>query len=55
MRERTAGYQVVWLILSEPEMWDPRGMTVAWLDEQGRATARADFARVSVTRYELVP
>ena len=55
MRERTAGYNVVWLILSEPEMWDRRGMTVAWLDAHGQATARADFARVSVIRYELVP
>jgi mannosyltransferase len=55
MRERTAGYGVVWLILSEPEMWDQRGMTVAWLDAHGRATMRADFARVSVIRYEMAP
>jgi mannosyltransferase len=55
MRERTAGYEVVWLVLSEPEMWDQRGMTVAWLDEHGQATARADFARVSVIRYRLAP
>jgi mannosyltransferase len=55
MRERTAGYHVVWLVLSEPEMWDSRGMTVAWLDAHGQATARADFARVSVIRYELTP
>jgi mannosyltransferase len=55
MRERTAGHEVVWLVLSEPEMWDARGMTVAWLDEHGQATARADYARVSVIRYELSP
>jgi mannosyltransferase len=55
MRERTAGYHVVWLVLSEPEMWDARGMTVAWLDAHGQPTARADFARVSVIRYELTP
>jgi hypothetical protein len=34
-------------------MWDQRGMTVAWLDEQGRADLRADLARVSVIRYAL--
>jgi 4-amino-4-deoxy-L-arabinose transferase-like glycosyltransferase len=55
MREQIGGHRVVWLILSEPEMWDPRGMTVAWLNEQGQATARADFARVSVVRYALSP
>jgi hypothetical protein len=54
MRERTAGYEVVWLVLSEPEMWDARGMTVAWLDEHGTPDLQADYARVSVIRYRMV-
>jgi mannosyltransferase len=53
MRERTANHPVVWLVLSEPEMWDRRGMTVAWLDEHADEEARADFARVSVVRYRM--
>lgn len=55
MRERTRGYGVVWLVLSEPEMWDRRGMTAAWLDQHAQIEARADFARVSVIRYRLPP
>jgi hypothetical protein len=43
----------VWLVLSEPEMWDPRGMTVAWLDAHATPDLRTDFARVSVIRYRF--
>jgi hypothetical protein len=46
-------YKVVWLVLSEPEMWDQRGMTVAWLDAQARPDLRVEFARVSVVRYRF--
>jgi hypothetical protein len=53
MRARTAGHKVVWLVLSEPEMWDARGMTVGWLDDHGVPDIRADFARVSVIRYRM--
>lgn len=53
MRERLAGYHVVWLVLSEPEMWDPRGMTVAWLDAHGAPQMRVDLARVSVIQYRM--
>ena len=52
---RPAGdpYPVVWLVLSEPEMWDRRGMTVAWLEANARPELRAQFARVSVVRYRF--
>lgn len=53
MRERTAGHDVVWLVLSEPEMWDLRGMTVAWLEAHATIDLRADFTRVTVIRYSL--
>ena len=53
MRDRTDGYDVVWLVLSEPEMWDQRGMTVAWLDAYANPEMRGDFERVSVIRYRI--
>jgi mannosyltransferase len=54
LRERTAGHDVVWLVLSEPEMWDLRGMTLAWLESHAQADLRADLERVSVIRYRVV-
>jgi hypothetical protein len=53
MRERILDHDIVWLVLSEPEMWDQRGMTVAWLDEHAKAEERSDFARVSVIKYRI--
>ncbi len=53
MRAHTAGYETVWLVLSEPEMWDRRGMTVDWLTRHAQLVSRADFARVSVRQYRL--
>jgi uncharacterized membrane protein len=53
MQERVTGYNTVWLVLSEPEMWDRRGMTVAWLNEHTYQVARQDFVRVSVIQYRL--
>ena len=53
MRERTAGYDALWLVLSEAAMWDPRGMTLAWLEAHAWVDQRADFERVTVIRYVL--
>ena len=53
LRQRTAGYDVVWLVLSEPEMWDRRGMTEAWLEKHAAAEMRADLTRVSVVKYRI--
>jgi mannosyltransferase len=53
MRERTAGYDALWLVLSEAEMWDSRGMTLAWLEAHAWIDQRADFQRVTVIRYVL--
>ena len=53
MRDQLDGHNTVWLVLSEPEMWDARGMTVAWLEAHARPDLRADFARVSVVRYRF--
>ncbi|MGQ9840805.1 MAG: glycosyltransferase family 39 protein [Anaerolineae bacterium] len=43
----------VWLIASEAPMWDARGLTEQWLNAHGTAELRAEFARVTVTRYVL--
>jgi mannosyltransferase len=53
LARETAGYRGVWLIASEVPLWDQRGLTQAWLSEAGTVTDQADFARVTVTRYEL--
>lgn len=53
MRDRTAGHDVVWLVLSEPEMWDRRGMTLGWLETHAEVETRMDLTRVSVIKYRL--
>jgi 4-amino-4-deoxy-L-arabinose transferase-like glycosyltransferase len=53
MADALAGKHAVWLVASEERMWDPPSLTRAWLDAHGRVTDRADFTRVSVTRYNL--
>ena len=51
--EITAGYEGVWLILSEAPMWDARGLTVAWFGEHGRLVDEVVLNRVTVSRWEL--
>lgn len=51
----TFGHDAAWLIASEAAMWDRRGLTESWLAEHGVITHRAEFARVTVTRYKLEP
>jgi uncharacterized membrane protein len=45
--------QSVWLVWSEAELWDERGLVVAWLESRGRRSDKASFTRVNVTRYTL--
>jgi mannosyltransferase len=53
MARGTLGARQAWLIASEVPLWDARGLTVHWLAAHATAEDRADFARVSVTRYVL--
>ncbi|MGQ9583964.1 MAG: glycosyltransferase family 39 protein [Anaerolineae bacterium] len=53
MEELTQGYERVWLVLSEAEMWDRRGLTRRWLDEHGQVVGARAFARVEVIGYDL--
>jgi mannosyltransferase len=45
--------ETVWLVLSESELWDERGLVVDWLESHGHRTDEAAFARVSVALYVL--
>jgi hypothetical protein len=47
------GRAAVWLILSEKEMWDRRGLVRSWLQNHGDATDEAQFVRVKAVRYAL--
>lgn len=51
----TAGYPAAWLIESEGETWDARGLVAAWLSAHGRADVQAEFSGVRATRYTLQP
>ncbi len=49
---RMGGAHGVWLVASEAPMWDQRDLTGRWFAENARVADRADFTRVSVTRFE---
>jgi mannosyltransferase len=48
----TAGYDRVWLVLSEVPMWDARGLTLGWFQSQARPVREATFNRVQVIQWE---
>lgn len=54
MVRMTAGYNVVWLIATEMEMWDERGLVKSWLDANLRLTdeTEGEYLWVDVYRYE---
>ena len=49
----TEGHKSVWLVASEAEECDRRGLLKAWLDGNGRLVDEEEFARVKLYRYEL--
>ncbi len=53
LRRLTQGYRAVWLVESESEMWDQRGLVRRWLETHGQVAERAEFTRVNVVRYLL--
>lgn len=53
MTEGVGRAAAAWLVASEAEMWDSRGLTQGWLAAHGAVTDQAEFNRVSVTRYQL--
>ncbi|MBN1811720.1 MAG: glycosyltransferase family 39 protein [Anaerolineae bacterium] len=54
MERMTEGYRVVWLIATEAEMWDGRGLVKSWLDANLRLTdnTEGEYLWVDVYRYE---
>jgi mannosyltransferase len=55
METVTSGHRQVWLIVTEPELWDSRGLVEEWFAAHGTQQARGDFARVEVFLYALAP
>jgi len=53
LREAVGGAQGVWLVVSEPELWDERGLAGQWLESNGHRTDEQAFARVMVAHYAL--
>jgi len=51
MQEITAGHGAVWLVVTEMEMWDQRGLVRGWLEANARQVDEAHFTRVDVYRY----
>jgi hypothetical protein len=53
MEEVTEGYQEVWLIASEAELWDSRGLVQGWFETNGALRGNGSLARVDVYLYSL--
>ena len=49
---RLGGAAAVWLVSSETAMWDERDLTGQWFAANARPAERAEFARVTVERFE---
>jgi hypothetical protein len=48
----TKGHRSVWLVASEAESCDKRGLVKAWLDGNGKLVDEKEFAMVRIYRYE---
>ena len=53
MAQMTQGVDEVWLLLSEPEMWDARRLTDAWLNSHAVLAETAHFHGAQVRRYRF--
>lgn len=49
----TQAHQRVWLVLSEAEMWDHRGLTEAWLRQNAAILEEWELARLRLLKAEL--
>lgn len=55
MRRRLAGQRGVWLVSSEEEFWDQRGLVRIWLETHGERLIDRRLTRVNVSYYRLSP
>ena len=53
MEQATEGYDEVWLIVSEAELWDSRGLAQDWFEGRGALLGQRSFARVDAYLYSL--
>jgi mannosyltransferase len=49
----TQGHHEVWLVVSEAELWDERGLVKQWFDDHGTLLEKRSYARVDVFLYSL--
>ncbi len=52
MERMVEGSRTVWLVATETELWDERGLVVDWLETTWTAVERVEFVRVQLVRYE---
>ena len=52
MQAMTANHNRIWLISSEADLWDPRGLMDTWLDTHLARISSTEFSRVKVMLYE---
>ena len=48
----TGGYDQVWLLATESEMWDERGLVHQWLEDHFYRVGEAHFMRVDIYLYQ---
>lgn len=53
MRQLTANSNDVWLVLSEPEMWDQRRLMDEWLNRHASMVDQVDFHGLQVRHYQF--
>jgi hypothetical protein len=53
MHGATQGHRQVWLIVSETELWDERGLVKQWFDDHGTLLEKRRYARVDVFLYSV--
>jgi len=53
MEEATEGYQNVWFVVTEAELWDSRGLVQGWFESNGTLLGKRSFARVDVYLYSV--
>ena len=51
METLTAGTETVWLIATEVDLWDARGLVQAWLEQNASIVDDAHFVGVSVYQF----
>jgi mannosyltransferase len=56
IQTQTNGYDRVWLVQSESNMWDPRGLVKGWMDSHSAGPAlQKSFPHIDVYQYRLEP